>query len=211
MLYSSKISFTEQDLTGKWQNLRDTFIKKVKKGQEQQYKNYESLKFYLKNFNSDPLPSTSAAEQPSVPVNETNNTRVKRLKRTIRINLNRRQKRPPFIKKTLKGVSPGLRLKALKRKTARNYVNPSETSENNVIPPETVANNITPPVTITNNVIRSSESHHHDNNVINPDESFFLSILPIVRKLSDDDKLEFRMGVLETLRNIRNRASVQHH
>lgn len=211
MLYSSKISFTEQDLTGKWQNLRDTFIKKVKKGQEQQYKNYESLKFYLKNFNSDPLPSTSVAEQPSVPVNETNNTRVKRLKRTIRINLNRRQKRPPFIKKTLKGISPGLRLKALKRKTARNYVEPSETVENDVIPPETFANNITPPITITNNVIRSSESHHHDNNVINPDESFFLSILPIVRKLSDDDKLEFRMGVLETLRNIRNRASVQHH
>lgn len=208
MLHSTKISFTEQDLTGKWQNLRDTFIKKVKKGQEQQYKNYESLKFYLKNFNSDPLPSTSAEKQPSVPVKETNNTRVKRLKRTIRINLNRRQKRPPFIKKTLKGISPGLRLKALKRKTARNYVEPSETVENDVIP---VANNITPPITITNNVIRSSESHHHDNNVINPDESFFLSILPIVRKLSDDDKLEFRMGVLETLRNIRNRASVQHH
>ncbi|KAJ8920494.1 hypothetical protein NQ315_005363 [Exocentrus adspersus] len=34
------------------------------------------------------------------------------------------------------------------------------------------------------------------------DEAFFISITPSVRKMSEDDKLEFRMGVLQLIKNI---------
>lgn len=39
------------------------------------------------------------------------------------------------------------------------------------------------------------------------DEAFFISITPSVRKMSDEDKLDFRMNVLQLIKNINRRAN----
>lgn len=38
------------------------------------------------------------------------------------------------------------------------------------------------------------------------DEAFFISITPTVRKMSEEDKLEFRMGVLQLIKDINSRG-----
>lgn len=45
---------------------------------------------------------------------------------------------------------------------------------------------------------------------LDEDEAFFISVLPSVRRLSEDSRLEFRMGVLQLLKemNARDRQSV---
>lgn len=42
---------------------------------------------------------------------------------------------------------------------------------------------------------------------LDEDEAFFISVLPHVRSLSQDEKLDFRMGVLQMIKDAKKRAA----
>jgi len=42
------------------------------------------------------------------------------------------------------------------------------------------------------------------------DEAFFISVIPAVRRMSEEEKLDFRMSVLQLIKNINNRRKERH-
>ncbi|KAG0711362.1 hypothetical protein GWK47_002328 [Chionoecetes opilio] len=56
-------------------------------------------------------------------------------------------------------------------------------------------------ISLEEKIVRFMEHHEEEND---PDKAFFMSVLPSVRSLNEDQKIEFRLQVLTTLQNIKS-------
>lgn len=142
---SKKKFFLGDAITTKWQNIRDAFVRSLKKksGQavQRKYVYHDQLQFLLKVLNKDEtISSISDTEVSSqLPLD---------------------YKKQPHRKRKGERMADPIETEIIKK----------------------LKESSTPP---------------------DEDESFFNSIVPTIRKMSDDEKLEFRMGVLQLIQKIK--------
>ncbi|XP_044759189.1 uncharacterized protein LOC123316933 [Coccinella septempunctata] len=55
--------------------------------------------------------------------------------------------------------------------------------------------------------LETSQKPKTESSTLDEDEAFFLSLLPSVKKMSDDEKLDFRMGVLQVIQKVRQKRN----
>lgn len=169
---------------GKWKNLRDTFIKSTRGTQP--YKYHEILKFLLKNIDtkkqSSPVPGAQAG-----PSNEPCSKR--------------KLKRPNFLNRT-KLASKQKRRKLTSVQTS---VKPEEDARNSAVPlPEAT-------YIPTSSVHSTTEAHEDTESAVDGDESdkhFFISILPLIKNFSTTQQLDFRLGVLSVIKDIKTSSQM---
>ncbi|KAK9688508.1 BESS motif [Popillia japonica] len=161
------VSNSSETITGKWQNIHDSFVKSLKKksGQaaKKKYLYHDNLTFLLKVVQSDDTESSiddSQHEQHS------------------QINAPQDDK-----------VEVEIEVQA-QRNVAAKPKERSETTKKPRLQEE-----------VDQRILRALE-HPPDE-----DEAFFISITPSVRKMSEEDKLEFRMNVLQLIRDINRRQN----
>lgn len=174
-------------IQGKWQNTRDTFMKSKKKNCFSKYRYHDQLSFLLKNLDAEERQSfTTPMERATPDRSDTSAKRKKRNHPRPTSDTVRRKDRKSDGGNTGRASSPLM----LSWKDARQEEFADSTEANGmqkdcVMPRVQVAS---PP---------------------DEDEAFFLSVLPSVRRLSEDDKLEFRLGVLSTIRDIKRRSEAR--
>lgn len=171
--------FSANFIQGKWKNMKDTFIKSLKSSSGTKYKYYDDLSFMLKN---DELNSSAVAQR-----NE---------HMSARIATRRSAQASPSGTVLLRGRKRKIKEKPAKhpRSSERLRSDPEQDIEIDVV---------STPVSSPKRETQASFSSNLDE-----DEAFFMSIMPSVRKMSEDDKLLFRMEVLRIIRDIRIRSEM---
>jgi hypothetical protein len=144
-------------ITAKWQNIRDSFVKSLKKKSGQsankKYLYHDNLLFLLKIVQKD---DTQSSIDESQDVNE----------------LPEEEAETPVDEST-SGTIPKITSNPRKKARLQNSIDREILDALNKPPDE--------------------------------DEAFFISITPAVRKMSDEDKLDFKMQVLQVIKNINNK------
>ncbi|CAH1984152.1 unnamed protein product [Acanthoscelides obtectus] len=157
-------------IRGKWQNIRDSFVKSLKKKSGQattkKYMYHDNLTFLLKVVQSDDTQSS---------IDDTQDNEHSLLKETQ----NEAERESEVQVQLQKNINP---MPAGNRNTSKK----PRLQED-----------------VDKRILTALEKPPDE------DEAFFLSITPSVRKMSEDDKLEFRMNVLQLIKNINMRNKMQ--
>lgn len=158
-------------ITGKWQNIRDSFIKSLKKrsgeARKKKYLYHDNLTFLLKVVQSDETQS-SLDDSQNVQQSHVNETELE------------------------EAVTDDIQVQSHVRQVHSRDNDTHKAPKRGRLQEE-----------IDTRLLKALEKPPDE------DEAFFISITPMVRKFTDEEKLEFRMSVLQLIQNINTKKHSQ--
>lgn len=160
------------EITTKWQNIRDAFVRSLKKksGQAMQrkYVYHDQLQFLFKVVNKDET------------ISSISDTEIGDVEQEFEIPIS--PENTPTTSEGSSQLSLVSKKQSNRKRMAERMADPIESE-------------------ILKRLKESSVP-------VDEDESFFNSMVPTVRKMSDDEKLEFRMGVLQLIQKIKLKRQI---
>ncbi|XP_028175760.1 uncharacterized protein LOC114363986 [Ostrinia furnacalis] len=183
MLPPEEKRLTGEHIVNKWTNIRDTFVKslRAKMGKsKRRYIYYDLLKFLISEIRGEDHEEEEFVEEVNVPYMKEENPSEGEIEP---------RKRSKRLEKSDDSCTP-VQETSFKEHITRKRSKKKETAEQTK-------------VYESSNDIDFVEVEDSDPRLMNEDEAFFASLLPTVVKYNEDERLEFRIEVLNVMKKLK--------